>query len=501
MSTSPRSSRSSGSFASGRQSPIHGFDSSAALILVPESEEGANSAPFDFSSDDETEDETNIQSERAQPSSVPPLSSITVFLYLLSPCLKLGALLVPAGDLPLKVALPVLFFFAALSALTRQIWYMLARYVRRADLEEIILETYARERGREGMRWLLRQVVRFNAGVFRILLSSMYLRASADILLPLVPKELTQASMTIILAVAASPLYFGRSLASKRVIYATWLSVASWVAWFSCTAYARGKGIAVPTGNSTSLGVLWQDVSTIAFAFTTSSTVSLYAALRGTIQSVNTRPKRSQSFKLLSALSVGLAVLCILPLVLFQASGTPAASQESPSTTVKYLTAVSNAATLTLSIPSVLITAPSLPIPFSIRRVTDFPLSKIIIYLVVLALSVTPLSVSSVLSDVVLVLAFLSTYMLPAFLHITLHNFKRPLSIIVPPNTPSPNSGARTAAASDSRHDELLQRKERTLQRRRLGRRLVWDLGVWVLLVPVGGGGLVWAAGRIARKW
>lgn len=51
------------------------------------------------------------------------------------------------------------------------------------------------------------------------------------------------------------------------------------------------------------------------------------------------------------------------------------------------------------------------------------------------------------------------------------------------------------------RGDELLQRKERMLQRRRLGRRIVWDIAVWVLLVPVGGGGVVWAVGRVLGRW
>lgn len=81
----------------------------------------------------------------------------------------------------------------------------------------------------------------------------------------------------------------------------------------------------------------------------------------------------------------------------------------------------------------------------------------------------------------------------------TIHNFRRPLSIVIPPATPNPN--APRLEPSDSRHDELLQRKERTLQRRRLGRRLIWDVGVWVLLVPVGGGGVAWAAGRMAGRW
>lgn len=178
MSTSPRSSTSSDS---GRQSPIHGFDSSAALILVPDVEDTANSTSFDFTSDEDTDDEANGQAEHVQASAIPPMSSITVFLYLLSPFVKLGALLLPDGGLPLKTAIPVLLFFAGLSAFTRHIWYMLARYVRRADLEEIVLETFARERGREGRRWFLRQIIRSASTVFRILLSAMYIRGELSV--------------------------------------------------------------------------------------------------------------------------------------------------------------------------------------------------------------------------------------------------------------------------------------------------------------------------------
>ena len=167
------------------------------------------------------------------------------------------------------------------------------------------------------------------------------------------------------------------------------------------------------------------------------------------------------------------------------------------------------------------------------------------------------------LSDVVMVVAFFSTYVLPgasisllpycriyeirttelticvcyvAAIHIIMHNFRRPLSIVIPPSAPvTPNPAAymshphphpnihsanshlatspysassnlsvpspTSALSSSSRDDELLQRKERTLQRRRLTRRIVWDIGGWVLLLPVGGGGLGWAAGRIAGKW
>lgn len=88
---------------------------------------------------------------------------------------------------------------------------------------------------------------------------------------------------------------------------------------------------------------------------------------------------------------------------------------------------------------------------------------------------------------------------LAAFLHIVIHNFRRPLSIVLPgtPGMPSHPGMHR----SDSYNDELLQRKERTLQRRRFARRILWDIGVWTLLIPVSGGGLVWAAGRVAAQW
>lgn len=116
----------------------------------------------------------------------------------------------------------------------------------------------------------------------------------------------------------------------------------------------------------------------------------------------------------------------------------------------------------------------------------------------------------------------------PAALHIIIHNLKKPIEIVMPPTTPTISrysqassstshyatssrvdpehttllrSSPTTTAASESRNDELLQRKERTLQRRRLGKRIGWDLGVWVLLVPVVGVGVAWGGGRVAGRW
>ena len=175
MSSSRRPSSSSDD--SGRSSPIQGFDSSAALILVPDNDDPATSTPFGISSDEDYDsDEDNDGVDRIQASAFPPLSSISVFLYLLSPFLKFGAILLPSVGLPLKVAIPALLFFAVLTGFTRQIWYMLARYVRRADLEEIVLETFARDRRKEGRRLALRQLIRLLSGVFRVLMAAMYVR-------------------------------------------------------------------------------------------------------------------------------------------------------------------------------------------------------------------------------------------------------------------------------------------------------------------------------------
>lgn len=79
-----------------------------------------------------------------------------------------------------------------------------------------------------------------------------------------------------------------------------------------------------------------------------------------------------------------------------------------------------------------------------------------------------------------------------AILHITVHYFKRPLSIVLP------TSVVRT---EDGEGDELLQRKERSLQRRRLGRRVVWDAVAWISVFPLGVGGSAWAVGRVLGKW
>ena len=77
------------------------------------------------------------------------------------------------------------------------------------------------------------------------------------------------------------------------------------------------------------------------------------------------------------------------------------------------LMAVSNTVVLVLAIPPLVVTTPPLPITLSLRRATNLPIPKLIIYLLIPALSLLPAHPSAILSDIILVLALASTYILP----------------------------------------------------------------------------------------
>ena len=167
--------------------------------------------------------------------------------------------------------------------------------------------------------------------------------------------------------------------------------------------------------------------------------------------------------------------------------------------------------TLILGIPSVIITTPpALPRFHSVK----FNVSRVFtIFLVLLLALIPPRSfsdlatsdhsylassgVSAVLTAILMVMALLSTYFLPAFVHISTHFFKKPVTIVIPrkpvqhhssaPDLSSDahgiGSGLRQTSMMDTVHDELLLRKERALQRKQFRKRIVWDIIVWTLLL------------------
>ena len=146
--------------------------------------------------------------------------------------------------------------------------------------------------------------------------------------------------------------------------------------------------------------------------------------------------------------------------------------------------------------------------PFALPRVSRRTVGKYVYLILLLILSLLPRALEPILEDTAVLLVLLANYFLPAFLHIVVHIIRRPTSILVDPRPLlHPSSGIVSddddlgGLGYDRDTEELLLRKERALQRRRLGRRIMWDLGVWILLVPVGGGGMIWAIGRLAHAW
>ncbi|KIR56296.1 hypothetical protein I315_01361 [Cryptococcus gattii Ru294] len=108
-------------------------------------------------------------------------------------------------------------------------------------------------------------------------------------------------------------------------------------------------------------------------------------------------------------------------------------------------------------------------------------------------------------------------WFLPSLFFIITFHVRSPLSIIFPSRQPPPNPDAlpnlsaphnlsrrghsREDSINDPSTDILLARKERQLQKRRLGRRLWQDLIVYVGIMPVGCITLAWTAGRLVGLW
>ena len=180
MSSSRRSSTSStGGPVSPRPPP--------ELVLVNEVD--SPNEELDFSSDDEMSDDFSARLDRLNASAIPPLSSTLVLLYLSVPYLKSGPMFLAFSDAPLSHTIPTLLVCALFAALTRQLWYLLARYLRKTDTEDVILEIFARGVGKERTRFLLRTIVRVGTSALRILLASVYLRGSLCVILRLIAQK------------------------------------------------------------------------------------------------------------------------------------------------------------------------------------------------------------------------------------------------------------------------------------------------------------------------
>ncbi|PPQ79937.1 hypothetical protein CVT25_003009 [Psilocybe cyanescens] len=557
---------------------LSALDSSAALILVHDQDEPAS--PLDLDDEDDRDNDQDIVSpmfEVRKSTVFPPLPPSLVFLFLLSPFLRLGAFELPNSQISLKYGLPALLLSALSTAFARQIWYMLARYLRKADMTDILLDTFAKGRGKDMQRTLIRGLVRFGSGTIAIGLAVTYLRYSVYTLHPLFPGKhhpiISYLISTLLVGVVVAYLSYARSLGSRRIVYATWLSLLTYIGWLGCTIYAHSHGLL-----ETRLGWLGppsvhQSLITSVLVFCSSSTLPLYVSLKTTSNPLSTgKSSRSRSFRVLSFLSVVVAVLLLLPSVIFSAfpnqpavpslpsqieppnensttapailvsvtpsignstfvpilnsmpSLSPSLSPELalPTIQIQTIRHVLAAITLILGTPSIIITIPPFLIPI---RSAKFNVSRVCTILMVLLFAMIPPRVFlnpetnesssylhssgffALLTILLLLMSFIGTYLLPAFLHALQHFVKRPLAIVVPPRTPllqtAPgSSGVPSSHQSSPRamYDELLLRKERALQQKQFRKRIVWDIGVWLLL-GASGTGVVFMAVALLKSW
>ncbi|KAG8214633.1 hypothetical protein J3R82DRAFT_9711 [Butyriboletus roseoflavus] len=485
---------------------LSGTDSTSRLILLPDTD--IRDPLEEYTTDEEDENGDNHPQPGIDQLPIPPLSPSTVFLYLLSPYLRLGAIYASdIGGASLTYGLTGLIIAASLSAFCRQIWFLLGRYLRKSSTEDVLIHTFAPRQRRVHKYRLARYTLTTISGLFRLLLAAMYLRDSVDSALLLKVSESilfhSRLNISILLSILVFILSLPKSLASKSIVYTTGLSVASYLAWLVAVSRSYGANeLSLPSLSSLQRGLLWSEISSFTFACTTAMTVPLSASLIAGTPSVPPVSKnaRAKSFQLLNTFSTMLAVLLMLPLVIIAASPRTPASTAVSDDLILGLRIV----TLVLSTPSVVVSIISLPLHGAVHQFTRTNAALSVITVVILALSLVPPTIASVLDDTTLFLAVFGTFLLPALAHITIHYFRRPLSIVVPQ---APSSAPSTPRLSNSElspspsRDPLLQRKERLLQRSRIGKRLLWDFVIWIILIPICGCAFVWAAGRLARQW
>lgn len=154
-----------------------GQHSTSALILVHDTDHEEDG----YGLSDEEDEEDMVAEEVSGPASTElMLSPSVVFGYLLSPCLKLGAMLVLSSQAPVSVSLPSVLVFSLLSAFSRQIWFLLARYTRKSDIGDIFAEAFLSRYGHDNLRALVKGGSRCLSSAQRVLLATVYMKGTTS---------------------------------------------------------------------------------------------------------------------------------------------------------------------------------------------------------------------------------------------------------------------------------------------------------------------------------
>ncbi|GAB1519009.1 hypothetical protein RhiTH_002074 [Rhizoctonia solani] len=504
--------------------PDDQFESDALLGLWPDDEE----APV-------TPTTANIERTSSAASNAPALPPRLIIPLLISPCLKLGTTYIPravdlAGPVPALVGLAGM---ALLSAFTSQVWVLLGRYVSRWTIEEIVAEAIIRNPGRRGSpkdKWKrrVRKGIRGLVCLTALLLCAMYLHESAHLLqaaLPFETNHATQAGTTVIFAAFLVPLVAASSLGERKILWSNFLSIVLQfvIAIVGVAHYFHsqdeskhghaGTKRALPkfTRSHTEAGT-WETISILSFAFANQLlALPLYTALATNFAAKPTfapRPRTRRmitSFPMLLLVSTIISVALTVPLILAPLTKHAAPPDPAAIPTVPFrpplretVSRKLEAAIPTIQVFALLLAIPPLFAGVIVPRIRQRAYRWILFFSSVLLAAVIP-GRRAGLSGLAMTLSLLTCYVFPALLHAIFHGLRRPRSILF---THSNVPAITSSEPGNSQDPEiLLQHKERSLQRRRLARRVLWDIGVWAVLGPVGLAATVWTAGRTVSVW
>lgn len=246
-------------------------------------------------------------------------------------------------------------------------------------------------------------------------------------------------------------------------------------------------------GNIDAFALNWEGFGTLAFtAASPLFTYPLYMSRVSSLTPIDTTQKyRRIPYSVLLFVSAILSCLLLLPLFLVAIKST------SPNPVLSSLA-------LLCGLPPIwsISLSPRLPNGRTYPNASGWRYALWML-IVLFAIAIPPV-VARIARHIFVLSILLLAHVIPAFLHIIVHTFRPPLSILISVDDDEAvhtDDVPRTGDGRDSDPDSLLRRKERSLQRKRLGRRIAWDLGVWLLLAPIGITLGVWATGILFGYW
>jgi hypothetical protein len=322
-------------------SPTPSSDSSRSVnspLLIREDEDEEDD-PLLFPQFDDSDAESE-EHDYYIPHDQRPLSPGRVVLLLTAPSLRLGAFALPSVlHFNLAISIPCLLVSAMLSLFVRHLWVMLAHYVRKVTVEDIVSELTVKFG--VGRRWrkVTKTLVRTAGSTFRVILLMFYIRCefaypvlspfaheflvsvkSLANLFPASPVAQPVIALLIFLLVAFSGSST-TSITSTPIAFAALLSAICYVVWMGFLIRAtivKDTRVSESILSILQLNAHWNTLSTLLFTFASFPPLSIHASLstyRYPVQSVFDKKKKRNSFGALSSAATIITVALTFPLL------------------------------------------------------------------------------------------------------------------------------------------------------------------------------------------